>query len=146
MPKWIDEPTKEEKREKVARKNLERLASDILHGDAVRRAAKEKAKSIKIKVLTDEQIRDGLRLTEQDLSVINGLPHNPEEYEQAQIRLAALMFKAKYTLEEKKAQEDKNAVVVTIKRAGQALLDVGQPEPKEPVGGERGPVPVEEDP
>ena len=27
-----------------------------------------------------------------------------------------------------------------------AMGEVGQPEPKEPVGGERGPVPVEEDP
>jgi len=96
---------------------LERTADEILHKDAQKKWVKKHKEETIAAVLTDEQIRDGMRLTEKDLGVLNDLPHNPGAYENPQVRLAALAFKAKYTLEEKRAQESDDKVTVTITRA-----------------------------
>jgi len=94
----------------------EKEADRLLARDRGKRHREMMAKAAVEGVLTDEQVRDGIKPTLRDIAVLNDLPHNPSQYDQPQIRLAALGLKFKHW-GDVAAAKDEDRVVVTIKRA-----------------------------
>jgi len=94
----------------------EKEADRLLQNDRTKRRQEMLARAAVEGVLTDEQVRDGIKPTMRDIAVLNDLPHNPSQYDQPQIRLAALGLKFKHWGDQVTAK-DEDRVVVTIKRA-----------------------------